>query len=114
MINYADYQFYNEMYKGSLSSDLFTSLIPKASREIDKYVNREIKEADIDATTQDGYKIQFVACQLVDFMKNSNNNKNISSVSIDGVSKTYKTQNETIKEKKTILDGLPHELTRYL
>ena len=43
MIEYTDYGFYVNTYKGSLSIDLFNSLIPKASREIDKVVNRELK-----------------------------------------------------------------------
>ena len=118
MINYADYEFYEETYKGSLSSDLFNSLIPKACREIDKVVNRDIKEADLEAS--DGYKIKFVACQLVDFLNSYDgaisNNANISSKSMDGVSKTFSTLNksEVNKEKLNIFGGLPHELTRFL
>lgn len=115
MINYADFTFYSGTYKGALSESLFTSLIPKASREIDKYVNREIKEADLN--TSDGEKIKFVACQLVDFInKNNSNSGNISSISIDGVSKTYSLATETKirKEKLNIIDGLPQDLTRYL
>ena len=44
MINYADYTFYVNEFKGSLSVDLFNSIIPKASREIDRHVNRKITE----------------------------------------------------------------------
>lgn len=112
MINYADYVFYLNTYKGSLSSDLFNSLIPKASREIDKCVNRELTEVDITD------KVRFVACQLVDFLNkyDNSNNGNISSISIDGVSKTFNSlsKNEINKEKLNIIDGLPHELTRFL
>lgn len=115
MINYANYEFYKETYKGTLSDDLFYSLIPKASREIDKAVNKELKEVDIDD------KVRFVACGLVDFLKensnisNSNNGK-ISSFSIDGVTKNYvtKSKEEIEEEKLNILAGLPHELTRFL
>ena len=114
MINYATYDFYQETYKGSLSSDLFNSLIPKASREIDKVVNRELQEVDITD------KVKFVACELVDFLNkydiSSNNNGNISSISIDGVSKTFNSlsKSEVNKEKLNITNGLPHELTRFL
>ena len=114
MINYADYEFYQETYKGSLSSDLFNSLIPKASREIDKCVNRELQEVDITD------KVKFVACELVDFLNkydiSSNSNGNISSISIDGVSKTFNSlsKSEINKEKQNIYNGLPHELTRFL
>ena len=44
MINYADYDFYKNYYQGSLSFDLFNSLLPKASREIDKAVNKKLEE----------------------------------------------------------------------
>ena len=113
MIEYADYTFYKNEYRGNLSSNLFNSLIPKASREIDKIVNRELQEVDIDN------KVKFVACELVDFLNkydSINGNGNISSKSIDGVSKTYNTlsKNEINQEKNKIYNGLPHELTRFL
>lgn len=119
MINYADYQFYTgNDYKGTLSESLFNSLIPKASREIDKVVNRDIKEADLSASYGD--KIKFVACQLVDFLYKydnlSSSNANISSISIDGVSKSFNTstKEEINNEKINITNGLPHDLTRFL
>ena len=115
MINYANYDFYKETYCGSISNGLFNSLIPKASREIDKVVNRELKEEDIDD------KIRFVACGLVDFLKENpisfdDGRKKISSFSIDGVTKNYvmKSENEIKEEKISILSGLPDELTRFL
>ena len=119
MINYATYEFYQgNKYKGALSESLFNSLIPKASREIDKVVNRDIKEADLSASYGD--KIKFVACQLVDFLYKYDNlsggKGNINSISIDGVTKSFKTStNEEIRnEKLNIIDGLPHDLTRFL
>lgn len=109
MIEYADYGFYENTYKGSLSVDLFNSLIPKASREIDKVVNRELKEEDIDN------KVEFVACELVDFLNKSKSlSGGASSISIDGVNKTFKTDAEVKQGIKDITSGLPHELTRFL
>lgn len=109
MINYADYEFYQNTYKGSLSVDLFNSLIPKASREIDRVVNRELQEEDIDN------KVRFVACELVDFLsKSESSNGGVSSISIDGVSKTFRNDTEIKQGIKNIADGLPHELTRFL
>ena len=52
MINYADYDFYTNEYKGSLSIDLFNSLIIKASREIDKNVNKDVTETNIKRLTE--------------------------------------------------------------
>lgn len=108
MINYADYQFYKETYKGSLSDSLFNSLIPKASREIDKVVNRELQEADINN------KVKFVACELVDFLNNNSDKGALSSVSIDGVSKTYSSRQEYRQSRAEILNGLPLDLIRFL
>lgn len=109
MIDYADYGFYLNTYKGSLSLNLFNSLIPKASREIDKVVNRELTEVDINN------KVKFVACELVDFLNKSEScNGGVSSISIDGVSKTFRSDVEVKQGVKKITDGLPHELTRFL
>ena len=111
MINYADYDFYMNEYHGSLSNSLFTSLIGKASREIDKYINREIKEAELDEFE----KVKWVACELVDFLNVNNNiDNNYSSISIDGVSKTKRSNLEIKVNKLNIINGLPQELTRCL
>lgn len=113
MINYADYEFYAGIYKGKLSFDLFDSLIPKASREIDKAVNRELQETDVNN------KVKFVACELVDFLNtnpNISSGNKLSSFSIDGVTKHFvqKAKEEIEKEKSDILKNLPQELTRFL
>ena len=49
MENYADYNFYRSEFKGSLSIDLFNSLIIEASREIDRNINCELTSEVIDA-----------------------------------------------------------------
>ena len=109
MINYAKYDFYQNTYKGSLSVDLFNSLIPKASQEIDKVVNRELQEEDIDN------KVKFVACELVDYLsKSESTNGGVASISIDGVSKAFKSDTEIKQGIRNITNGLPHELTRFL
>lgn len=111
-MKYADYDFYKENYKGTLTASLFDSYITKASREIDKNVNKKLKEKDITD------EVKYVACALVDFL-NSNKmflEKKVASVSNDGVSETYTniSKNDLESEERKILDGLPHELTRYL
>lgn len=114
MTNYADYTFYVNDYKGSLSEPLFNSLIVKASREIDKNVNRELTATDLA-----NYKVKYVACELCDFLntnKIGETQSNVSSISIDGVSKVFKqkTSQEISKEKSNILNGLPEDLMRYI
>lgn len=113
MILLADYDFYSNKYKGQLSSDLFDNLIPKASFVIKKNVNRPIVEED--SQNED---VQMVACELVDFLKEHDttvSGKNVQSISIDGVSRTYGklTKEQFDSEKVKILDKLPIELRRY-
>ena len=113
MNNYADYDFYQNNYKGSLDICLFSSLIPKASREIDGVVNKELKEADITD------KVKFIACEMVDFLKENGKDSSkgkVTSVSVDGVSKSYanKSDKEVRQEKANILNRLPLELISFL
>lgn len=109
MINYADYQYYSDIYKGSLSQTLFNSLISKASRVIDKNVNRKITLDDLSKYEE----IKYVACELCDKL-DALKNKNVTSISIDGVSKTFKSNDEIKQDLLDVLDNLPIELVRYL
>ena len=120
MENYADYSFYQNEYKGNLSVDLFNSFIVKASREIDKNVNRELTTEVIEKLTErEQWQLSYCACELCDFLKNSGGNtldNNANSISIDGVSinKATKTNDELKQVKKNIVDNLPDVLTRYI
>jgi hypothetical protein len=111
MIEYADYEFYMNKYKGSLSSDLFHFYIGKASMEIQNNVNKKLTKEDLKG--ENGYKIKYTTCMLIDYLK-TEKNSNVKSISIDGVSKTIKTLEETKKDKEKIFDYLPQELTRYI
>ena len=115
MENYADYEFYRSQYMGSLSNDLFDSLIVKASREIDRNVNCDIEKAKL--TEKEQWQLQYVACELVDYLNNNGTNAESSagSISIDGVSITkYENSEYTTNNKHKILGNLPIKLTRYL
>lgn len=124
MINYADYNFYLKEYKGNLSYDLFGSLIVKASREIDKNINKDLTEEVIKTlSSKEQWQLQYVTCELCDFLKNSGGNSGIygtgaDSISIDGVSinksSDKKSESQIKKDKANILEGLPLSLTRYL
>lgn len=114
MILLATYEFYQTKYKGQLSSDLFDNLIPKASFEIESNVNRSIVEEDAKNEI-----VNMVACMLVDLIYSNDialNGKNVQSISIDGVSRTYGklTKEQFDSEKVKILDRLPLEMIRYL
>lgn len=116
---YADYIYYNETYRGTLSETLFNSLIVKASREIDKNVNCELTN-DIITTLSEAEQnsLKHVACELTDLLnrKINSDNKQVTSIVIDGVRKDYKAiSSEDYKTSKLeILDSLPTTLTRYL
>lgn len=114
MINYADYEFYTNVYKGSLSKDLFNSLIFKSSREIDTYVNREITEEDLDSE-KNGYKIKYTTCLMLDYLNTTKStNSAVNHITIDGVTKIMKDFSEIQKDKRNIIKNLPQELTRYI
>ena len=111
MINYANYDYYKNYYQGDLSFDLFNSYIPKASREIDKVINKEtLEQSDINN------QVKFVACQMVDYLQQTKTSDNVSTIIIDGVHKTFnqKSRIEKAQEKNDILNGLPQELIRCL
>lgn len=124
MTNYADYNFYLKEYKGNLSVDLFTSLIVKASREIDKNVNKELTDKVINKLTEkEKWQLKYVACELCDFLKNSGGNSGVygtgaDNISIDGISinksSNKKSESQMKKDKLNILEGLPLSLLRYL
>jgi hypothetical protein len=121
MENYADYDFYINQYKGSLSNDLFDTLIIKASRGIDRNVNVMLTQEIInDLTETEQWQLKYVACELVDFINNNGLNSDTTaganSISIDGVSinKNVKSEDYIKASKKKIYDNLPMKLTRYL
>lgn len=120
MENYADYEFYVEEYKGSLSIDLFNFLIIKASRDIDRNINCKLNADVINSLSEeDQYKIKYVACELVDYINNFGGNSSrgkANEIRLDGVAITRNNKSEsmTIKNKSQIYDNLPHNLTRWL
>lgn len=116
---YANYEYYKDEYFGTLPEDSFNSLILKASREIDKNVNTRLTKIKIDNLLQEAQEqLKYTACALTDLMyrKQESDDKKISSYSIDGVSKTFKTisNDEYKNSKKEIVKFLPDELTRFL
>ena len=116
---YADYEYYLEKYFGTLPEDSFNSLVLKASREIDKNINTRLTQEKIDNLPQEAQEqLKYTACALSDLIskKQESDNRKLSSISIDGVSKNFKIlSNEEYRAYELeILDSLPDELTRYL
>ena len=116
---YVDYEYYANNYYGTLPEYSFDSLDLKASREIDKNVNTRLTEAKINNLPHEAQEqLQYTACALVDliYKKQESDGKKISSFSIDGVSKTFKTisDEEYKSSRREVLNCLPDELTRFL
>ena len=116
---YADFDYYSKKYYGTLPEDSFNSLVLKASREIDNNINTRLTQEKIDNLPEEAQEqLKYTACALTDliYRKQENENKKISSYSIDGVSKTFKviTNEEYKVSKREILECLPDELTRFL
>lgn len=122
MNQYADYDYYINEYKGTLSDELFNSYIIKASKDIERNINRKLNNdifEKLDKETKE--QISYVACELCDYYKNFGDNTKSgapNSISLDGVSITksnYSSSNNEITSKlKNIFEDLPHEWTRYL
>jgi hypothetical protein len=119
-MNYADYGFYTTEYHGSLSYDTFSSLIVKASREIDKNVNVKLTIDFIQTLDEmDQYKIKYTACELCDYFNQYGSNSSYgkaNTISIDGVSinRLNKTSEDIKNIKNNIIDNLPQEIIRFI
>ena len=116
---YADYEYYIEQYYGTLPQDSFYPLILKASKEIDRNVNTRLTQEVIDNLPAEAQEsLKYTACALADLIarKQESENTKLSSISIDGVSKSFKilSTNEYKGCRKDILKNLPNELTRFL
>lgn len=116
---YADYKYYIEEYFGTLPEDSFNSLVLKASREIDRNVNTRLSQEIINNLPKEAQEqLKYTACALTDLIakKQESENTKLSSISIDGVSKSFKVLSisEYRSNRKDILKNLPDELTRYL
>ncbi|MBR3133389.1 MAG: hypothetical protein IKG42_04920 [Clostridia bacterium] len=118
-MKYVDYTYYVQEYQGNTPGEQFESLLIKASREIDNNINTELnktKISNLSKRAQD--KLKYTVCALIDliYKKETNSNRKVTSISIDGVIKNFKTfsDEEYKKEKSEILKGLPDELICYL
>ena len=90
---YVDYKYYAEEYFGTLPENSFNSLVLKASREIDRNVNTRLSQEMIENLSEKAQEqLKYTACALTDLMakKQEGENTSLSSISIDGVSKSFK------------------------
>ncbi len=116
---YADYEYYIEKYFGTLPENSFEPLMLKASKEIDRNINVRLTQNSINNLSEEAQdQLKYTACALTDLIakKQESENRKLTSISIDGVSKSFKTisKEEYASSKKDIINFLPDELTRFL
>lgn len=116
---YADYEYYINTYMGTLPENSFKQLALKASREIDNNVNTELTETVVTNLSKKAQEqLKYTTCALIDLLnkKQENEARKTSSISIDGVQKTFKlfSDEDFSKGKKEIIKCLPNELTKFL
>lgn len=118
-MNYADHTYYKTSFLGSLDSQEFSRLCIEASRIIDYNTNQDLTDDVIKSLSDRAQdRLKYTTCALVDLLhqKEISDSRNVSSYSIDGVSKTFnKISDSDFKQKrKDILNNLPDELTCYV
>lgn len=90
------YEYYTETYGGSLSEDMFNKILPDAEIYIE---NRTFGNVDsIDEDSPYVNQVRRTVCKVVDLVSSRTNSKTgimdnrvVSSESVGGWSKTYKT-----------------------
>lgn len=96
MINYTDYGFYRDTYKGNMPQDDFDRLITRASYEVRKNIfNRNITEYENE--------VQMATCSVVDILwkieqletkkETIMSNRTLKSESVGDYSRTFDTAN---------------------
>lgn len=123
MNKYADYDYYINEYKGTLTEQSFDSYIIKSSKAIERNINRKLNQEIFDNLEDEDIKekISYVACELCDYFKTYGDNTSSgkpNSISIDGVSinnTSYaNTQSANDNKLANIYNDLPQDWIRYL
>lgn len=115
---YTNYAYYTEQFGGTLDEKSFKFNLNKASKIIDRNINREISESVFNELSEtDKDKFNYVCCELIEMVSgNGSNGKQVTSISIDGISKSYKALSnaEETMQQIRILDNLPLQFRKYL
>lgn len=118
-MKYVDYNYYKDTYKGKIAEVDFDNLIIKASMIIDRNINIELDEGEFNNLNKKAQeKLKNTTCALIELInqKEESNGKKITSLSIDGVSKSFyrMSSEEYSSQEKDVIKNLPDELTCYL
>lgn len=116
---YVDFRYYKNKYFGALPEDSFNSVIVRASREIDNNINTQLTENKINSLSKEAQEqLKDTACALIDlfYQKKESDDRKVSSISIDGVSKSFKNISNTdyVLSLRSIIQSLPDQLTKYI
>ena len=116
-MNFADFNYYKNEFKGVNTTESFERNIKMATNIVENNINCELENYYNQATPKAQIKIKDTICALVDLIiKREKSDKDISSISIDGVSKSFKSMNnsEFSEKKKECLSFLPDEIVRFV
>ncbi len=99
---YADYQFYAETYKGSLSETDFNKFVNRAAMDIDKFTFQRAATAPDEMQLS----LKYCNCELAETLQKYNAQDTatvgglISAESVDGYSVSYKNGTSSEMEKE--------------
>lgn len=104
---YVDYEFYQNTYGGTLTADIFASLVVPASSIVDYYTFNRIKEPDT--------KVKYAVCELIDYLAElkATGGKEVASETVGTHSITYVTAKDgrdpiKAKQKSIVAKYLAH------
>ncbi len=104
---YVDYEFYKNTYGGTLTADIFASLVVSASSIVDYYTFNRIKEPDT--------KVKYAVCELIDYLAElkATGGKEVASETVGTHSITYVTAKDSrdpvkAKQRSIVAKYLAH------
>ena len=110
------YEFYKDIYRGSLNEDDFNKSLPKATRLVSNRTNNKIDTISDDDENQNLVNdIKFCICNVVDKVQyyNTNNGKVVASQSSGKVSESYVVDSSKSSAESDIADVIKMWLSGY-
>ena len=110
------YEFYKDIYRGSLNEDNFNKNLLKATRLVSNRTNNKIDSISDDDENQNLVNdIKFCICNVIDKVQyyNTNNGKVVASQSSGKVSESYVVDSSKTSAENDIADVIKSWLSGY-
>lgn len=110
------YEFYKDIYRGSLNEDNFNKNLFKATRLVSNRTNNKIDTISDDDVNQNLVNdIKFCICNVIDKVQyyNTNNGKVVASQSSGKVSESYVVDSSKTSAENDIADVIKSWLSGY-